>query len=195
VLHSPIRGTVTLKPVYQGMYVTPEMELYTVTDLSRVWIWAEVFESDIELVRLGQEATIRLQSAPASERRATVSFVSPVLSGSTRTLRVRFDADNADGGLKPGQYAVAELDVPLGEVVAVPVDAVIRTGERDVVFVETGRGRYEPRAILLGRKAEDHYQARGGLAPGERVVVSSQFLLDSESRLRAASSGPAHGGH
>jgi multidrug efflux pump subunit AcrA (membrane-fusion protein) len=194
-LHSPIRGTVTLKPVYQGMYVTPEMELYTVTDLSRVWIWAEVFENDIDLVRLGQEATIRLQSSPGTERRATVSFVSPVLAPATRTLRLRFDANNADGALKPGQYATAELDVSLGEALAVPADAVIRTGDRDVVFVESGPGRYEPRQVVLGRKAEDLYEVRTGLTAGERVVVSSQFLLDSESRVRGASSGPAHGGH
>jgi len=195
VLHSPIAGIVTWKPVYQGMYVTPEMELYTVTDLSRVWIWAEVFENDIDLVQLGQEATIRLQGTPGFERRGVVSFISPALSSATRTLRVRFEADNSDGALKPGQYATAELDVPLGDALALPADAIIRTGDRDLVFVETAHGRFEPRQVLLGRKAGDVFEVRGGLAGGDRVVVSSQFLLDSESRLRAATSAPAHAGH
>ncbi|MBY0275847.1 efflux RND transporter periplasmic adaptor subunit [Candidatus Binatia bacterium] len=194
-LHTPIRGTVTMKPVYQGMYVTPEMELYTVADLSRVWIWADVFENDIDLVHEGQEATIRLQSEPSTERRAKVSFVNPLLATSTRTLRVRFDVDNADGALRPGQYATVELDIALGDGIAVPIEAVIRTGDRDVVFVETGPGRYAPRVVQLGRKVGNEYEVRSGLASGERVVVSAQFLLDSESRLRASAPGQGHGGH
>lgn len=194
-LHTPIRGTVTMKPVSQGMYVTPEMELYTVADLSRVWIWADVFENDIDLVHEGQEATIRLQSEPSTERRAKVSFVSPMLATSTRTLRVRFDVDNTDGALRPGQYATVELDVALGDGIAVPVEAVIRTGDRDVVFVETRPGRYAPRAVELGRKVGNEYEVRSGLESGERVVVSAQFLLDSESRLRASTPGQGHGGH
>lgn len=194
-LHTPIRGTVTMKPVTQGMYVTPEMELYTVADLSRVWIWADVFENDIDLVHQGQEASIRLQSEPSTERRAKVAFVSPVLATSTRTLRVRFDVDNADGALRPGQYATVELDVALGDGIAVPVEAVIRTGDRDVVFVETRPGRYAPRAVELGRKVGNEYEVRSGLESGERVVVSAQFLLDSESRLRASAPGQGHGGH
>lgn len=195
VLHSPIGGIVTWKPVYQGMYVTPEMELYTVTDLSRVWIWAEVFENDIDVVQLGQVAIIRLQGSPGFERRGAVSFVSPTLSPATRTLRVRFEAGNSDGALKPGQYATVELDVPLGDALALPADAIIRTGDRDLVFVETAHGRYAPRQVRLGRRAGDVFEVRDGLAEGDRVVVSSQFLFDSESRLRAADSGPAHGGH
>lgn len=194
-LHTPIRGTVTMKPVYQGMYVTPEMELYTVADLSRVWIWAEVFENDIDLVREGQEATIRLQSDQSTERRAKVAFVSPLLATSTRTLRVRFDVGNADGALRPGQYATVELDVALGDGVAVPGESVIRTGERDVVFVETRPGHFAPRTIELGRKVGNEYEVRSGLEAGERVVVSAQFLLDSESRLRASAPGQGHGGH
>jgi Cu(I)/Ag(I) efflux system membrane fusion protein len=194
-LHSPIAGYVTIKPVYQGMYVTPEMELYQVSDLSTVWIWAEVYETEIGLVTVGETATITLPSAPGRPRRASVSYVSPVVESATRTLRVRFDEDNGDGQLRPGMYATVELESPLGEVLAVPEEAVIDTGERRVLFVEVAEGRFQPREVTLGRKGEGHYEALGGVAAGERVVVSAQFLLDSESRLRAAAGGPAHGGH
>jgi Cu(I)/Ag(I) efflux system membrane fusion protein len=195
VLHSPIGGYVTLKPVYQGMYVTPEMELYQVTDLRTVWIWGEIYESEIGLVAPGQKATIALPSAPGRPREAVVSYVNPTLEPATRTLRVRFDVDNPDGALKPGMYATVELEMPLGEVLALPEEAVIDTGERRVVFVEVAAGRFQPREVTLGRKGEGHYEVVDGLATGENVVISAQFLLDSESRLRAAGGGPEHGGH
>jgi Cu(I)/Ag(I) efflux system membrane fusion protein len=195
VLHSPIGGYVTLKPVYQGMYVTPEMELYQVTDLDTVWIWGDIYENEIGLVVSGQTATIMLPSAPGRPREALVSYVNPTVEPATRTLRVRFDVDNRDGALKPGMYATVELETPLGEVLALPEEAVIDTGERRVVFVEVAEGRFQPREVKLGRKGQDHYEVLDGLADGDRVVVSAQFLLDSESRLRAAASGPAHGGH
>lgn len=195
VLHSPIAGYVTVKPVYQGMYVTPEMELYRVTDLSTVWIWADVYENEMSLVTVGQTATITLPSAPDRRREAIVSYVSPTVEPATRTLRVRFDVDNRDAELKPGMYATVELASPLGEVLAVPEEAVIDTGERRVLFVEIAEGRFQPREVTLGRKGEAHYEVLDGLAQGDHVVVSAQFLLDSESRLRGAASGPVHGGH
>jgi Cu(I)/Ag(I) efflux system membrane fusion protein len=195
VLHSPIGGYVTLKPVYQGMYVTPEMELYQVTDLDTVWIWGDIYENEIGLVASGQTATIMLASAPGRPREALVSYVNPTVEPATRTLRVRFDVDNRDGALKPGMYATVELEAPLGEVLALPEEAVIDTGERRVVFVEVAAGRFQPREVKLGRKGQDHYEVLDGLADGDRVVVSAQFLLDSESRLRAAAGGPTHGGH
>jgi membrane fusion protein, copper/silver efflux system len=195
VLHSPIAGYVTVKPVYQGMYVTPEMELYQVTDLSTVWIWGEVYENEMGLVTQGQLATVTLPSAPGRPREATVAYVSPVVESATRTLRVRLDIENRDGALKPGMYATVELASPLGEVLAVPDEAVIDTGERRVLFVEVAEGRFQPREVRLGRRGDGHYEVLDGVTDGERVVVSAQFLLDSESRLRAAAGGPAHGGH
>ena len=195
VLHSPIAGYVTVKPVYQGMYVTPEMQLYRVTDLTRLWIWADVYENEMSLVTVGQIATIALPSTPDRRREATVSYVSPTIEPATRTLRVRFDVDNRDEELKPGMYATVELASPLGDALAVPEEAVIDTGERRVLFVEIAAGRFQPREVKLGRKGEGYYEVLEGLGEGERVVVSAQFLLDSESRLRGAASGPAHGGH
>lgn len=193
VLHSPIGGYVTFKSVLQGTYVTPEMELYTVADLDTVWIWADVTEEEIPLVSLGQTARIEVASAPG-ERSGTVSFVQPTLDAATRTLRVRFDVANPEGALKPGMYATVILEQSLGEILALPEEAVIDTGVRKVVFVEVTDGRFQPREVKLGRRGDAHYEVLEGLAPGERVVVSAQFLLDSESRLRGVAR-PAHGGH
>ena len=194
-LYSPIEGFVTLKPVYAGMYVAPEMELYTVTDLRHVWVWADVYELEVGLIRVGQPVELALSAEPGRTRPATVSYISPTLDTATRTLRVRLDVDNADGDLKPGMYATVALESPIGDVLALPEDAVIDTGERKVVFVEIAAGRFQPREVSLGRKGQGHYEVLAGLAEGDRVVVSAQFLLDSESRLRGATGGPAHGGH
>jgi Cu(I)/Ag(I) efflux system membrane fusion protein len=195
-LHAPIGGFVTFKPVYQGMYITPEMELYTIADLSQVWIWADLTEEESSLVDVGMHAKIELASQPGAPLEAVVRFVSPVLDASTRTVRVRFDAPNPAGVLKPGMYATVRLEKPLGEVVALPDEAIIDTGQRKVVFVELEPGRYQPRAVELGRRGGGAVEVLSGLAPGERVVVSAQFLLDSESRLRAAGGGsPTHGAH
>ena len=195
VLHSPIAGYVTFKSVLQGMYVTPEMELYTVADLDRVWIWADVNEDEIPLVEPGQRARIEVASA-SGERTGTVAFLQPTLDPATRTLRVRFDVDNPGGALKPGMYATVALERPLGDVLALPGEAVIDTGERRVVFVEVAEGRFQPREVELGHQGQDYYEVLRGLSAGERVVVSAQFLLDSESRLRGvAGRGPGHGAH
>ncbi len=193
VLHSPIRGYVTLKSVLQGSYIEPAMELYTVSDLTTVWIWAEVNEDEIPLVALGQRAKIEFPAAPGA-REAELAFLQPTLNSQTRTLRVRFDLDNADGTLRPGMYATVRMQQSLGEVLALPDEAVIDTGVRRVVFVEVAAGRFQPREVRLGRTGQGYYEVLGGVALGERVVVSAQFLLDSESRLRGAS-GPAHGTH
>ena len=194
-LHSPAAGFVTLKPVYAGMYVTPEMELYTIADLRSVWVWADIYEDEISLVQLGQEAAITVGSMPGKPIPAVVTFINPAIEPSTRTLRVRFDVANEAGLLKPGMFATVELDTKVGDVLALPEDAVIDTGTRKVVFVEVAPGRFQPREVTLGRKAASRYEVLAGLRTGDAVVMSAQFLLDSESRLRAASGGPVHGGH
>lgn len=193
VLHSPISGYVTLKAVLQGMYVTPEMDLYTVADLDRLWVLADVNEDEIPLIAPGQRARIEVSSAPG-ERIGVVAYLQPTVDMATRTLRVRFDVENADRSLKPGMYATVTLAHPLGRVLALPDEAVIDTGVRRVVFVEVSDGLFRPREVKLGRKAAGFYEVLDGLVPGERVAVGAQFLLDSESRLRGAA-GPAHGAH
>lgn len=195
-LHAPIGGFVISKPVYQGMYVTPEMELYTIADLDQVWIWADLTEEESSLVEPGMSAKIELSSRPGESFDAVVSYLSPVLDAATRTVRARFDARNPEGALKPGMYATVRLEQPLGEVLALPEDAVIDTGERRTVFVEIEPGRYQPRDVGLGRRGGSYVEVIEGLEAGERVAVSAQFLLDSESRLRAPGRGPpTHAGH
>jgi Cu(I)/Ag(I) efflux system membrane fusion protein len=169
------------------------MELFTIADLSRVWVWAELNEHEIPLVALGQRARIDLPASPGT-REAVVAFVQPTLSAETRTLRVRFELDNADGALRPGMYATVRIGHALGDVLALPEEAVIDTGVRRVVFVETQPGRFQPREVQLGRSGEGHREVLEGISAGERVVVSAQFLLDSESRLRSAG-GASHGAH
>jgi Cu(I)/Ag(I) efflux system membrane fusion protein len=193
VLESPISGYVTFKQVLQGTYIAPEMELYTVSDLTSVWIWAEANEDEIPLLAIGQPAAIDVAAAPGS-RDAVITFLQPTLNAQTRTLRVRFDLNNPEGALRPGMYATVRIAKPLGDVLALPDEAVIDTGVRRVVFVEVNPGTFQPREVTLGRKGEGQYEVLSGLAAGERVVVSAQFLLDSESRLRGAG-GPAHGSH
>jgi len=164
-----------------------------VADLDHVWIWADVNEDEIPLVTLGQQARIEVASAPG-ERVGAVSYLQPTVDAATRTLRVRFDVDNADAALKPGMYATVTLERPLGQVLALPEEAVIDTGVRKVVFVEVSDGRFQPREVKLGRKGAEHFEVLGGLEAGEKVVVSAQFLLDSESRLRGVAR-PAHAAH
>jgi len=190
VLHSPSAGFVTTKSVLEGTYVTPEMELYTVADLDRVWVFADVNEDEIPLVAVGQRAAIEVASA-SGPREGTVVFLQPTLDASTRTLQARFEVDNVDGALRPGMYATVRIEHPLGDVLALPDEAVIDTGVRRVVFVEVADGRFQPREVSLGRKGGDAWEVLGGLAAGERVAVSAQFLLDSESRLRGVAA-PAH---
>lgn len=195
-LHSPIAGYVTLKPVYQGMYVTPEMELYTVSDLGNVWIWADVYENEFDLVRVGQSALVSFAFAPGTNFESVVSYVSPTMDVATRTVKVRLDVNNRGGRLKPGMYATIELETLLSNQLALPDEAVIDTGERKLVFVQVGESTYQPREVRLGRHAGDYYEVIAGLQAGDRIVTSAQFLLDSESRLRAATGGaPGHGSH
>jgi membrane fusion protein, copper/silver efflux system len=195
-LHSPIAGYVTLKPVYQGMYVTPEMELYTVSDLGNVWIWADVYENELDLVRVGQSALVSFAFAPGTNFKSVVSYVSPTMDVATRTVKVRLDVNNREGRLKPGMYATIELETLLSNRLALPDEAVIDTGERKLVFVRIGESTYQPREVRLGRHAGEYYEVIAGLQAGDRIVTSAQFLLDSESRLRAATGGaPSHGSH
>jgi multidrug efflux pump subunit AcrA (membrane-fusion protein) len=151
-----------------------------------VWVYAQVYEYEVELVRPGQEIVVTAPSAPGKTFRATVKAIDPILSTVTRTARVRALVATPAASLRPQSFVHVTIHVPLGEQVAVPEGAVLDTGEHQIVFVVRGEGRFEPRAVRLGREAGDHYEVLEGLAPGERVVTSANFLIDSESRFRAA---------
>lgn len=193
-LLAPRSGVVISKEAIQGMFVDSTLELYTLSDLSRVWVLVDVYEVDVPYVRVGDHAGLTVEGASASLD-SKVSFLAPTIDEATRTRKVRFELDNKDGRFLPGAFASAEMTLSMGRGLAIPESAVIRTGARSLVFVSHGQeGEHlEPREITLGPLVGDRYRVEVGLVAGERVATGAQFLLDSESRLRATS-GPV-GGH
>jgi membrane fusion protein, copper/silver efflux system len=185
---SPRDGVILEKNAIAGHAVEPMTILYIIADLSKVWVAADVYEKDISLVKQGQEASLTLEALPGKSFTGVTTFLSPTIDETTRTVKARFEFDNKDGLLKPGMYATVELHLDLGEGLAIPNDAIINTGERKIVFVSHPGGHFEPREITLGISLGDSYQVLSGLEAGEQIAISGQFLLDSESRLRAAGS-------
>jgi Cu(I)/Ag(I) efflux system membrane fusion protein/cobalt-zinc-cadmium efflux system membrane fusion protein len=187
-IEAPLTGIVTRKNVTEGDYLEPGKPAYQTADLSTVWVIGKVYESDLAYVKLDQEATMRLDYLPGQTYHGRVTYIYPYLEKGTREIPVRMEFPNPDGELKPGMYATIELRSRLADdAVLAPATAVIDTGERQVVFVTRDGGKFEPRQIRIGLRGEgDVLQILSGLAPGEQVVVSGQFMLDSESRLREA---------
>ncbi len=187
-IHSPFRGVVVHKAAFEGTKVMPGMELFRIADLSRVWIQGDVYEYELPWVKAGVPATVTLDYIPGETFRGVVAYVYPYLEGKTRTATVRVELPNRGNLLKPDMFAHIELHPQgKGKTVLVPSEAVIRSGIRNVVFVARGEGRFEPREVKLGLEGEGGtVQILSGLREGENVVVSSQFLLDSESNLKEA---------
>jgi RND family efflux transporter MFP subunit len=195
---SPQRGTVVEKRAVAGLAVDPMTALYAIADLDRVWVLAEVQERDLAQLELGQEARITIDALPGRTLAGKVAFISATLGEATRTATARIELDNAAGILKPGLFATVMIDVDLGDGLAIPEDAIIDTGERQIVFVSHDGGHFEPRAVEVGVSLEGRVQILSGLQEGEFIAETGQFLLDSESRLRAAAAGgtaPVHSGH
>ncbi len=185
-LHAEVNGVVVVKNVVQGMRIMPTDTLFEIADLSRVWVMADVYDSDISAVRVGAVADITVASLPGQHRRGAVTFVSPVVDEKTRTIKVRIDVDNPSGELKPDMFGDVLLKTSSGTGLVVPDSAVINTGDRMLVFLDMPDGRIEPRQVELGLRLPDGYQVLHGLAKGDRVVTSANFLLDSESSLKSA---------
>ena len=188
-IDSPVEGIVLNKNAFVGMNVEPGMNIFTIADLSHIWVMADIYEQDVSWIKMGQKATLDLTSFPGKSLVGSVAFISYIVEPSTRTMKVRFDFDNPNEQLKPGMYATVEIQIKIGRELAVPESAVIDTGQRKIVFVSTGKGRFEPREVQLGFKAGSYYQVISGLMTDEEVVTSAQFLIDSESRLKAAGGG------
>ncbi len=193
-LDAPASGFVTGKEVFAGTQIEPGMTLFTVTDLSKVWIEAEVYEYEAPLVRTGQQARVTLAYDPARVYVGRVSYIYPYLNPDTRTLRIRFEFDNPGLALKPGMYANVELDAQAVAGILIPDASILDTGPRQIVYVKTGEGRYEPRQVKVGIRSDGQAQILSGVKEGDEVVDRANFLLDSESRLRAAI-GKAPGAH
>jgi membrane fusion protein, copper/silver efflux system len=191
---SPRAGVVVARQAFDGLFVDPSIELYTIADLSRVWVVADLYDADVPHVEAGSEARLTVEGIPEPVT-ARVTFLSPTIDERTRTRKVRFEIANPARTLMPGAFATVELEVRADRGLGVPESAVIRTGRRAIVFVVHG-AHVEPREIELGARIGDYYRVRAGLIAGERVATGAQFLLDSESRLRATSGpGAGHVGH
>lgn len=184
---SPQQGVVVHKAVFEGAYIRPGEHLYRIADLSKVWIYADLFERDLPWVEVGHLATVTLPYAGQVPRRGVVTYLFPYLDADTRSVRARLDFDNADGRLKPEMHADIAIQSPPGpEVVVAPVQAILHTGERRVAIVALGEGRFQPRVVEIGVEADGFYEIRDGLRVGDEIVTSAQFLIDSESNLKTA---------
>jgi len=187
-IQSHVSGVITERQAYHhGRYVTPEMDLYTIVDLSNVWVLGQVNESDLSSVKVDQMVQIELPySSTANHRQGRIVFISPTLDPKTRAAEVRVEFPNSDLTLKPDMFVNFKLDVPLGRQLAIPADALLDTGMMQYVFVDKGQGYFEPRIVKVGSKTGEVIAIQDGLKAGEQVVTSANFILDSESRLKGA---------
>ena len=185
---APIDGIVVEKNVVQGQMVEAGMKLYRLADLGIVWVQSQIYEQDLALLKLGQEAEVSLSYLPDRKFRGRVTYIYPTVDEKTRTAQVRMEFHNPGFFLKPGMFATVELRAELKPAaLLVPDSAVLRSGETNTVFVALDGGHFEPREVRLGPRADnDSYEVLSGLKEGERVVTSGQFMLDSESQLREA---------
>ncbi len=183
-LTAPFDGVVLEKMVVAGQGVMPGMKLYRLANLRTVWIEGEVFEQDLDLIGVGTPALVELTAYPGRSFAGRVSFVWPTVDAQSRAGRVRVALANPGGLIRPGMYATMLFDAVLGrELVSVPAEAVVMTGERNLVFVVVPDGMLQPHEVTIGVRAGDRIEIRSGLNPGERVVARANFLIDAESRL------------
>jgi RND family efflux transporter MFP subunit len=183
---SPVSGTITERNAIPNMYVQPDTKLYTVADLSTVWVYAEVSQTDIGRIKLGDPAIVTTDAYPGRNFSGRVSFISPQVDMTTRTQRVRLVFPNPGMKLTLGMYMNVRLRIPMGRQLTIPATGVLQSGTRQVAFVDHGDGYLEPREIELGPRVRDDFIVEKGLKPGERIVTSANFLVDSESQLQAA---------
>lgn len=187
-VRSPMSGTVLEKKVVQGQYVTEGQDLYVLADLSNLWLAARVYEQDLGAIQVGQDVVAIFPAYPGRPFHGRIRFIEPVLDPATRTVGVRIELPNSDGSLKPGMFANAELRVDLGRGLAIPKSAVLDTGARQLVYVQLAPNRFTGREVRLGQTAGDRVQVLHGLAAGEEVVTSANFLIDSQSQLTTGQS-------
>ncbi len=184
-LHADLPGYVLQKSAVHGMRVMPADILFDIADLSAVWILADIYESDLTTVELGMAAEVTLPYQPGRTWRGRVAFVNPIVEPGTRTVKVRIEVANEDYALKPDMFADVVLRRELGDALFVPESAVLKPGDRQLVFLDRGDGRLEPREIETGARVEGGYAVLSGLVEGDKVVTSANFLIDSESSLKA----------
>jgi Cu(I)/Ag(I) efflux system membrane fusion protein len=183
-LYSPANGYVVQKMALKGMRVMPGEKLFDIADLSTVWVISDIYEYELPMIKTGQKALISLSYLPGKELPSTIEYVYPALAGDTRTAKVRFTMPNPDGRLKPQMFTNVEMKISLGSKLSIPDSAVMDTGTRQIVYVDTGEGNFEPREVRLGISAEGYREVLAGLKSGEKVASSATFLIDSEAQLK-----------
>jgi len=186
--YAPSSGTVLKREALPGKYVEPGTTLYELADLSRVWVFADIYESEVPAVKPDQPASVTFASYPGETFLGKVAYIYPSLNTEARTVRVRVELPNPGFKLKPGMYGNVILQTEAVKTLAVPKEAVLETGLRRLVFMDRGQGRYEPASVKLGRRNQDDVEVLEGLKEGDRIVTSANFLLDAESKLASASS-------
>lgn len=187
-VYAPSSGIVLKRDALPGKYVEPGATLYEIADLSRVWIYADIYESEVVAARIGRPATVTVSAYPGETFGGKVAYVYPMLNSEARTVRVRLELPNSRLKLKPGMYGNVTLQADAVKTLLVPKEAVLDTGLRQLVFIDRGQGRYEPMPVKLGRKSQDSVEVMEGLKEGDRIVTSANFLLDAESKLASTSS-------
>ncbi|MBI2389530.1 MAG: efflux RND transporter periplasmic adaptor subunit [Deltaproteobacteria bacterium] len=187
---APTSGWIVQKNAIQGLSFQAGADLFTIADLSKIWVLADVYEGELPRVRVGQKATAALAAVPDHVLTGEVKLVYPSVDPATRTAKVRLEFDNATLDLKPGMYASVGIALPPSSGVVIPREALVDTGDIQYVFVDKGAGKFEPRRVSVGIKTGEKVEIRSGVEGGETVVTTGNFLLDSESRLRAAIEGP-----
>jgi multidrug efflux pump subunit AcrA (membrane-fusion protein) len=188
-VRSPVNGYVARRGALPGLYFTPGTELFQIADLSSVWVIADVYEYDMSRVKLGQRGSLALGAWPGERFTGRVQFISPAVNPESRTLQARMEFRNPGLKLRPGMYGDVVIDLDPAEGIVVPSESIVDTGELQYLFVVKSAGRFEPREVKLGARTEGQVQVLEGLAAGETVVTTANFLVDSESRLRAAVEG------
>ena len=183
---SPVSGYITERNALPNLTVQPETRLYTIADLSTVWVLAQFFQNDLARIKVGDSAASTVDTFPGRAFSGRVNFIYPQLDMETRTARVRIVFPNPHLELKPGMFVNVSLKVPMGKQLVVPASAALQSGTRQIVFVDRGEGYLEPREVQLDGRAGDNFVVLKGLKEGEKVVTSANFLIDSESQLQAA---------
>ena len=186
-IYSPVNGTVVEKMVFEGQQIMAGMELYKVADLSNVWVMADVYQVDLPWIKLGQKVDLELSYLPGKTYKGIVTYIYPYLNEETKTVKIRTEVKNTSNyDFKPGMFATVKLISPISvEAVVVPDQAIIRSGERTIAVMSLGGGYFDPREVKLGVASDGSVQVLEGIKEGEKIVVSSQFLIDSESNLKA----------
>jgi RND family efflux transporter MFP subunit len=185
-IDSPVSGYITERNALPSVAVQPEMRLYTIADLSTVWVQAQVFQNDLERVKIGAPASLTVNTYPGRICNGRVDFIYPQVDMDTRTAKVRVVFSNSGLQLKPGMFVNVSLKVPMGNQLVIPASGVLQSGTREIAFVERNDGYIEPREVQLGTRVGDDFIVLKGLKVGEQIVTSANFLIDSESQLQAA---------